>query len=61
MSKETTNPHAPPVSGSPSDAAAVSGRKAGAAPPPDHEGFVEARSHGLQAVRANLARRKKSR
>jgi hypothetical protein len=61
MSKETTNPYASPVSGgSPSDLAA-SERKAGTAPPPDHEGFVEARSHGLQAVRANLARRKKLR
>ncbi len=28
-------------------------------PPPDHDAFVEARSAGLRAVRANLARRKK--
>lgn len=30
-------------------------------PPPDHDGFVEARSNGLRAVRANLARRQKTR
>jgi hypothetical protein len=30
-------------------------------PPPDHEGFVEVRSIGLRAVRANLARRRKPR
>jgi hypothetical protein len=36
------------------------GQKLDPTPPPDHQGFVEARSNGLRAMRENLARRKKS-